>query len=149
MSPLDTFSLLGLRSRISFAAQSGHMAAAALRRHAVGLQQALARLSSTVSGAWQPHRVIPAEVAQLVSLRGGMTALPPDIVAAVDQAAAGEVRWQPLLGSAAATAYRGSIARQTSRWPWQHRWPYRRPPTHRLLTPAAPPRPLQTRTAKL
>ena len=90
MSPLDTLSLLGLRSRISFAAQSGHMAAAALRRHAVGLQQALARLSSTVSGAWQPHRVIPAEVAQLVSLRGGMTALPPDIVAAVDQAAAGE-----------------------------------------------------------
>ena len=105
MSLIDTNHALGLRHHTSIAAQSGQMAAAALRRHAAGLQQALARLSSTSSGAQQPQRVIPAEVAQLVSLRGGMTALPPDVAAAVDQAAAGAVRWQlALLGRAAAVA---------------------------------------------
>lgn len=64
--------------------------AALLRRNAIlRLQGSLARLGSTASST-QQALVIPAEVALLVSQRGpGLAVMPPDVVAAVDQAAAG------------------------------------------------------------
>jgi len=66
---------------------------AAARRQWGRLLGSLARHSST-SAALQPAQtqqvvVIAAEVAQLVSQRGGMTALPPDVTAAVELAAKG------------------------------------------------------------
>ncbi|PRW32889.1 methyltransferase mitochondrial [Chlorella sorokiniana] len=63
-----------------------------LQRGARRLQGALARLASTSAAAETQPAAIPAEVAQLVSLRGGLTALPATIEAAVDQVAAGANR---------------------------------------------------------
>ena len=60
-----------------------------LQRNAGRLQGLLARLASTSSAADPQAVAIPAEVAQLVSLQGGLAALPADVEAAVDQVAAG------------------------------------------------------------
>ena len=58
------------------------------------LQGALARLASNSAAAEQLPMTIPAEVAQLVSLRGGLAALPATVEAAVDQVAAGARFWK-------------------------------------------------------
>lgn len=66
---------------------------AALRRQGSTLLGRLARLGSTSSAVQQSQQqpnVIAAEVAELVSLRGGMTVLPPDVAAAIEEAAKGE-----------------------------------------------------------
>lgn len=62
---------------------------AALRRLAARLPSGLARLSSTAA-ATQQQMIIPAEVAVLVCQNApGLAVMPHDVVAAVDQAAAG------------------------------------------------------------
>lgn len=60
-----------------------------LRQGLQRLRLGLARLASTSAAAEQQPVAISAEVAQLVSLRGGLAALPATIEAAVDQVAAG------------------------------------------------------------
>lgn len=60
-----------------------------LQQSARRLQGALLRLASSSAAAEQQPLAIPAEVAQLVSLRGGLAALPAAVEAAVDQVAAG------------------------------------------------------------
>lgn len=68
--------------------------AASLGRRGGALLGQLARLASTAAAPPQAQggqMVIAAEVAQLVSVRGGMTTLPPDIAAAIDKAAKGSL----------------------------------------------------------
>ncbi len=84
---------LGLSQTCSWLRQPPANMSAALRRQGSALLGRLARLNSTSSSVQQVQHqpnVIAAEVAQLVSLRGGMTVLPPDISAAIDEAAKGK-----------------------------------------------------------
>lgn len=83
---------IGFKVYLLWAAAAARNMSAALRRQGSTLLGRLARLGSTSSVAQQVQQqpnVIAAEVAQLVSLRGGMTVLPPDVAAAIDEAAKG------------------------------------------------------------
>ena len=66
-----------------------------LRSYAQLALQGLSRCASSSSAAAQQPLAIPAEVAQLVSVRGGMEALPADVEAAVAVAAAGALSFVP------------------------------------------------------